>query len=78
MKKSLFLAAALLLAGCGGPDAQKTSDKDIQVLESTISYFKDSRTDLCFATISSYSYGGVHQTLFTNVPCNEKVLSLIR
>jgi hypothetical protein len=39
---------------------------------SEIKYCKDSRTDLCFAWVSS------SQNHMTNVPCTEKVESLIK
>ncbi len=78
MKTSLFLAAALLLTGCYGPDAKKTSDQNIQSMKSNISYFMDSRTGLCFAAVSSRGYGNTYTESISNVPCNEEVLALVK
>lgn len=61
------LAGLLLLAGCTQP--QSTSD-DNDGIAQNLSYFKDSKTGLCFAAVKSFGYGGYNTVSITNVPCS--------
>lgn len=58
-----FIFALVFLAGCSG----KPSDD-------SITYFKDSRTDLCYA---SYGATVANNYTMTCVPCTEKVMNRI-
>jgi hypothetical protein len=62
MKKFLFLCPLVLLA-CD-PFTKSTVD--------TLSYYKDERTNLCFAM-----FGVGSDSLLTNVPCTPEVLAII-
>lgn len=84
MKRKLILPVLLIicilyiiiLAGCSEPSYIKTSEisrkKDNPSFKFNLYYFKDTRTELCFA------WSGLDSTTITNVPCNEKVLELIK
>jgi hypothetical protein len=75
----LIAASVVLLTGIGcmhhyHEGGIKNSKVNIQ----NITYFKDERTGLCFASFGSVygSYGNVF-TSITCVPCNENVQKLI-
>ena len=59
----LVILAALFLASCGDRQESKPGDGDDYV-----SYYFDTRTDLCFA-IQKLS-------VLTSVPCNPKVIAI--
>jgi len=72
-----FLAVAfLLLVGCAAPT--KMSQSNANAVGTKLTYFKDGRTDQCFAAIENLDTGQ-----FTNgftvtwVPCDAKVIALI-
>jgi hypothetical protein len=60
----LFLLPLLLLSACDSFNSSTVN---------TISYFKDDRTQLCFAA----SGLGTSLGVLTNVPCTPEVLALI-
>jgi hypothetical protein len=75
MKKILFLCMALSLTACTPQtpvERQSTRDSRVQ----WISYHKDDRTDICFASSMSSNYGGSFY-VFAPVPCTQKVLDII-
>lgn len=59
------LSAACLLASCQATVEAQNPTGDI-------SYFRDNRTGLCFAAVSSMGAGGYRTVSITEVPC-EKV-----
>lgn len=74
--KYLFI---LLLVGC----VQHSSAEELREAQTEsynratrLSYFKDPRTNLCFA----YGWGGSYQggPILTNVPCTNEVNSLLK
>ena len=79
MNKLFILLICILLVGCN------TTPQEVQQGEfdtNKISYFKDNRTNLCFAVISylridaaARMAGGLSQS---SVPCTPEVESLIR
>jgi hypothetical protein len=44
-----------------------------------LTYFKDSRTNLCYAAVASRTSGDIHQNgmTITYVPCTPEVLAVI-
>lgn len=76
MKKFVFLGLAVLLAGC---TQVSTTDKNAAVsVANQVTYVRDDRSDLCFAILSSKTYGGWYSVSITNVACTDKVLALIQ
>jgi hypothetical protein len=49
---------------------QMNGTSDNQDVKNSISYFKDERTGLCFASINSSTYTGYKVTSITCVPCD--------
>ena len=72
---ALGMVALALLGGCSPESVEVASDP------SKITYSRDARTDLCFATlgIKRLETGGRVAWSFstTNVPCTLKVLALV-
>lgn len=72
--KKLFLIGLIALAGCNNDYVHNSSNKiskedSIYNMYGPITYFKDTRTGLCFASIlSRNSYGGI--VSITTVPCD--------
>ena len=67
MKKLLLIFVVLILTSC--TTTIETTDENIP---SKITYWKDKRTSLCFASLHSLNtYGGV--VSITNVPCTKEV-----
>lgn len=73
MKNVIVLIAVMLAcSACETSDAERAS---IQMeRERDLYYFRDSRTNLCFAW--GYTYGG--NKAYASVPCSEAVLALTR
>ena len=71
MKTLKFLFLVLLLCSC------KTELTEDTIIQKEISYFKDKRTNLCFASVYSTSYNGYEVVSITHVPC-ENVKHLIK
>lgn len=61
----LFLLIAMLISCQDNSSIPVQSNK----LASNIVYFEDKRTNLCFAALNSYTYGGYAVTSITNIPC---------
>ena len=64
----MFLAIVMIscIIGCYG---QVNDVPDNNRIIESISYFKDYRTNLCFASVCSRTYGGSEVVSITNVPC---------
>jgi hypothetical protein len=70
MKYMLFL---LLFVGCSSPDKMEQREQyrkmHVETLSDTVEYYRDTRTNLCFAGIAiGYQWGSL-----TNVPCTTEV-----
>ena len=83
----LFLLAALAVLQCSlwirEVRAQEypviRQDKtEYDTVHQNLNYFWDERTGLCFASATFITAYGSRVTVFTNVPCTEKVWVLIR
>ena len=74
MKKSLLLLSTILLFSCG----VSTSD-NMNIKGENLVYFKDTRTNLCFAAVASRKAASFDTTGLglTQVPC-DSVKHLIR
>lgn len=70
----LLASIALLGVGCGpitpAPD-------DAVAVARTLAYVHDVRTDLCFAVVSSRTYGGWLTRSIANVPCTAAVMRAV-
>ncbi len=64
MKMFLTIVMFLCIIGC-----QVNNVPDNGKIIESISYFKDTRTNLCFASVNSATYGGNQVVSITNVPC---------
>lgn len=75
MKSLTILLAALLISGCS-----VGTSSNIEVDGNDLVYFKDNRTDLCFAVVASKKAGSLDTTGLgmTEVECTERVLNLIQ
>lgn len=66
MKKIIFLSLICIVSSC-----QFTERTNIDKIEDNITYFKDSRTGLCFAAINSLSLKSLNEFVsITCVPCD--------
>lgn len=65
MKKLILVCALLMLVSC-----QMNESTDNAQVQNYLTYFKDPRTGLCFASINSSTYGGNRVTSITCVPCD--------
>ena len=63
--KKLFLLLTFLLFSC-----QKTSKTNVTNIDENLSYFKDNKTNLCFASISSTTSNNWKIISITYVPCD--------
>lgn len=61
------IAAACLLTGCEVTSRPHTPDTD------DLRYFRDERTGLCFAALSSATHSGYRVVSITHVPCGASV-----
>lgn len=69
------LCAATIVSGCTSNSAPKSSDIEP---EKNITYFKDTRTGVCYAAMNSLDgHSGWKTTSITYVPCNSEVERLI-
>lgn len=75
MKQISIIAMALLIAGCG-----VSTSSNVNVDGDDVRYVQDERTGLCFAVTASRKAFKVDTTGlgFTNVPCTEEVLALVK
>lgn len=65
MKKIILLTLMII----GILSCQMNSPTNVEKLNG-LTYFKDSKTGLCFAAINSTSYSGYYVTSITCVPCD--------
>ncbi len=79
MKKIVLLSAVLMLSACG-PQVAPVDEGTARAIQQSITYIKDLRTNLCFATIRSGDIGRLNDAnaSLTNVPCSTEVLALIQ
>ena len=71
MKTLIFLLLIFTFCSC------KTNFLSQDEMSNSISYFKDKRTNVCFASTYSTSYNGFEIVSITCVPC-ENVKHLIK
>ena len=79
MKKIFLLLSFITVMSC---DTMKNAHGSLDMggnylVNNIITYYKDKRTDLCFATLAEV-YIPADSRLLTQVPCTEKVLQLIK
>jgi len=74
MKLLTILLAVLLISGCS-----VSTSSNIKVNGNDLVYFKDNRTDMCFAAVASKQAGSTDTTGLgiTQVECTDRVLNLI-
>jgi hypothetical protein len=75
MKKIWLIAAFLVvLAGCG-QNPSKVDYSTAKAFVDKLTYFKDTRTNVCYAVVASRGDGEAHQNGFTitYVPCTPEV-----
>lgn len=83
MRNALVILMAMtisgFLAGCG-QNASTMRPEDAQKVVDHLTYFKDARTNLCYAVVASRADFEVSQNGFTitYVPCNPQVEALVR
>jgi hypothetical protein len=70
MKKLLLLPLLMLSMTCNDP-AQSETNKEKQ--NHWVHYYKDARTDVCFAAYNL----GAYDALLTQVPCSPEVEKLV-
>lgn len=64
------LALLIVLALCTGcVDTHPVESTDAHEVVAQLRYSRDFRTNLCFAMVSSTSYGGSRVVSIANVPC---------
>ena len=73
------IIAALMCASCG-QQPSRIDHTTTRRFAGQMTYFKDSRTDLCFATVASRGDFDIQQTglTITYVPCTPKVEGVIQ
>ena len=67
MKRWLMVLAALMMAGCAMPS--RLSDSAGKGTMEKLRYFRDERTGLCFAVVSSTTNKLYEVVSIANVPC---------
>ncbi len=77
MKNSFILKVQIIIAIClftiGCPNEQAQHDRQVQTANK-ISYWKDSRTNICFASLNL----GWDSATMASVPCTPEVERLIK
>ncbi len=68
----MFLVALLMVLGAC---QMETPLKITNAFKADIRYFRDDRTDLCFAGVVRAVYGGYTMISITNVPCTPSVIA---
>jgi hypothetical protein len=76
--KCLLFVSLMVLAGCG-QNPSTVDRRTVADFVNHLTYFKDSRVDVCYAVVASRGDLDVHQNGFTitYVPCTPKVEALI-
>lgn len=72
MKLVGLMLASISLLGCRAYSVPRTTAEDVSA---RITYFRDSRTGLCFAATPSY---GMNLVSISNVPCSTEVNLLLK
>ncbi len=73
----ILLSIVLFLTGCDSK-TQKEANGEKGGMSDSMIYFKDKKTNLCFASIYSFSHGLANKVdSFTNVPCTPEVEKLL-
>jgi len=67
---------SLLLFACD-PETRKEVFPSTARKANQISYYKDNRTNLCFAHSTVWNGHGTSSDIFANVPCTPEVESLL-
>ncbi len=75
MKKLKFILFPLVLLSCTNQQNKITSKEQI---DGKIIYFKDRRTEVCFAAINSTTYMNYETTSITCVPCELIEASMLK
>lgn len=70
---SKIILLSVLLMGCRVIE-QHNIDADKKIISIDMNYYKDSRTNLCFATHNL----GTDWAVMTNVPCTPEVEKLLK
>lgn len=77
--RNAIIIGVLALALCGCENTKPLGSSDFNTAH--ITYFRDGRTDLCFgallATSISTNVSTRDSVVFTQVPCTDKVLTLL-
>lgn len=61
-----FVILVLLFAGCG----QSNTEVEPEEVKENMTYFRDDRTGLCFASVNSRTYNAYSVTSISCVPCD--------
>lgn len=74
MKLLAILLVAVFISGCS-----VSTSSNIKVDGNDLVYFKDNRTDMCFAAVASKKAGSTDTTGLgiTQIECTDRVLNLI-
>jgi len=72
MKKIILILLSITLISCNAEVSTSEEVKD------RITYFKDDRTGLCFAQISSFTHSGFYTVSIATVPCDSVENFLIK
>lgn len=74
MKNLFVIPLVTLIAGCG-----VNTSSNIDVDGTDLRYFKDSRTDMCYAVVASRKARSIDTSGLgmTNVECTQEVLDLL-
>jgi hypothetical protein len=71
--RTAFLIACLALVGCGRPPRNSPTQ---HYTYQAVSYWRDSRSDTCYAVIEAYYGGDYVSTTTESIPCTDKVIAL--
>jgi hypothetical protein len=74
VKKLLAFAVCVIVAVIAGCQINSAPDA---VSSTNLTYFRDARTDVCFAATNSQT-NGYYSTSITYVPCTPKVLEQVQ
>lgn len=73
----VMLVAALVLISCDAPQA-KPEANTVKNIAANLRYFHDERTGECFAAVTTIDDVAFNHVQITWVPCNPKVMELIK
>lgn len=66
---ALLILLSITVASCTGIIVEEVSPTVSKKVVNSITYIRDERVGLCFATVSSLTYAGMRIVSITNVPC---------